>query len=109
MMRVTFLLVSLCAAVPVTVAGQAVRLEYRAQPGEQVDRLFQAHVRVTTTEPDGTSRSREVAKLGSMREQVLSASGGRYVMHLTYDSLVVRQREGVQPCGAARGAGAAGQ
>lgn len=94
MTRSILLLVSLCAAGPSAAAGQAIRLEYRAEPGEQVARLFQAHVRVTASDPDGTIRTREVAKLGSMREQVLSASGGRYALHLRYDSLVVRQREG---------------
>jgi hypothetical protein len=96
MVRPLVLLTCWGAVVPQTAAAQPVSLRYRATVGEQIDRLFQAHVRVTTT-ADGTEQTREVARLGAMREQALFSQDDRYVLHLSYDSLVVRQRDAGGP------------
>jgi hypothetical protein len=76
--------------------AQSVSLRYRATVGEQIDRLFQAHVRVTMT-GDGAGHTREVARLGTMRERALFSQDDRAVLHLSYDSLVVRQRDAGGP------------
>lgn len=92
MIRLLLVLPILGTVVPQAAAAQRMVLRYRAAVGEQIDRLFQAHVRMTTTAPDGTAGVRESARLGTMREQVLESGDDRYALHLTYDSLVVRER-----------------
>lgn len=92
MIRSLALLALAAVALPPMVAAQPVALRYRAMAGEQIDRLFQVHVRATATVPDGGVQAREMARLGTMRERSLASPDDRYVLHLSYDSLLVRQR-----------------
>ena len=87
--------VSLCLAVAAHVHGQQeLRLRFSAAPGQRVQRLFQVHTRIEARSGDGTVRVGETARLGAVREQAVAAPPTEQVLHVTFDSLRVRQREG---------------
>lgn len=79
------------------VKAQSLPLRFVATEGQEVVRLFQVHTAVSEQAPDGTTRNREAARLGRVREQVLGEIDGRLVLHLATDSLVVRSRNGAEP------------
>lgn len=74
---------------------QELRLRFSATPGQLVQRLFQVHTRIEARSGNGTVRVGETAKLGAVREQAVVSPPAEQVLHLTFDSLRVRQREGV--------------
>jgi hypothetical protein len=79
------------------VRAQSVPLAYAAREGQHVSRLFQVHTRISERAADGAVRTREAARLGSIREQVLADLDGREVVHLAFDSLLFRTRDAQGP------------
>lgn len=84
-------------------AAQEIRLAYTPVDGVEVHRVFQVYTRVTLR--DSASTTREFAELGGMREVALRGADRVRVVHLSYDSLLVRFREGDDPWREAAGRG----
>jgi hypothetical protein len=84
---------SLCAVIAAPAQGQQeLQLRFAAAPGQLVHRLFQVHTRVVARSGNAPDRVREVARLGSVRELAVASPPAEQVLHLTFDSLLVRQR-----------------
>ncbi len=84
-------------AFPAGLAAQdSLLLRYRPVPGVKVHRVFQLHTRVMGVGATGEAAgpAREAADLGGMTEVALAGPDGALIMHLVYDSLRARMREG---------------
>lgn len=89
---------ALAAAVATPARGQQeLSLRFLAAPGQRVQRLFQVHTRIEARAADAAARIRETARLGAVREQAVVSPSTEQVLHVTFDSLRVRQREGAGP------------
>jgi hypothetical protein len=85
----------LCLSAPSPARGQQeLTLRFSVTPGQRVQRLFQVHTRIEARSDDGAVRVRETARLGAVREQAVVAPPTEQVLHVTFDSLLVRQRDG---------------
>jgi hypothetical protein len=78
-------------------AADSLRMRFVAADGLALHRVFQTHTRLTVTGSDGAVRVRETADLGSMRQITLLDAEARPVLHLAFDSLKTRMREGAEP------------
>lgn len=84
-------------ALPQGLAAQdSLLLRYSPVPGVKVHRVFQSHTRITGVGATGEAAGpvREAADLGGMTEVALPGPDGELIMHLAYDSLRARMREG---------------
>ena len=90
------LVLFLAVAAP-AIGQQDLLLRFSATPGQQVQRLFQVHTRIEARAADAPVRIRETARLGAVREQAVVSPPTEQVLHATFDSLRVRQREGTGP------------
>jgi hypothetical protein len=87
---------------PRAAAGQdSLRLAFAPVLGAKVHRLFQTHTRITIVGVDTAgapvARTRDVADLGGMTQVALAGPEGALVLHLAFDSLRARARDGGQP------------
>jgi hypothetical protein len=78
--------------VAVQLQAQAVRLHFDPPDGLVLHRLFQIHTRVMRG-GEGV-RTREAVELGGVREVTLRGPAHARMLHLSYDSLRTRLREG---------------
>lgn len=78
---------------PATLQAQSVLLRFDPPDGAVLHRLFQIHTRVLRAGGD----SRESAELGGVREVTLRGRADTPMLHLAYDSLRTRLREGTGP------------
>lgn len=98
MMRRMVAGLTLCLAAAGPASGQQeLPLRFSATPGQRVHRLFQVHTRIEARAADAAVRTRETARLGAVREQAVTAPATEQVLHVTFDSLLVRQRDGDGP------------
>ncbi len=90
--RLTLLLL-LGGATPVVVDAQdSVRLRFAPVEGSRIHRVFQAHTRLAV---EGEAhQTRELAHLGGMSQVATIGVRGEPVVHLVFDSLRTRVREG---------------
>lgn len=91
------LVAAVVLAFPVGLAAQdSLLLRYRPVQGVKVHRVFQSHTRITGVAATGEAAGpvREAADLGGMTEVALPGPDGALIMHLAYDSLRARMREG---------------
>jgi hypothetical protein len=94
-----------CLGLLALVSGQvsaqdSLLLRYTPEFGATVHRLFQTHTRMTTRASDGSppgAGSRETVDLGEMVQVTAGGAGGEHVVHLAFDSLRTRVREGAGP------------
>ncbi len=100
-MTVRLAVIALAAlALPHSLAAQdSLLLRFGPVPGVSVHRVFQSHTRVTDIDAAGevAGPSREAADLGGMTEVALPGPEGALIVHLAYDSLRARVREGEDP------------
>lgn len=78
------------AASPAT--AQDVRLRFDPPDGLAFQRLFQIHTRVVVE--NGGTRTRELVELGGVREVAVRGRENAVAVHLNYDSIRTRVREG---------------
>lgn len=95
-------LAGLLVAVTAPLAAQhSVPLRFAPADGAKLHRLFQSHSRIVVLEGFGATErviaSRELADLGGVTQVALRARDGSRVVHLTFDSLRTRAREGNGP------------
>ncbi|NIM52381.1 MAG: hypothetical protein GTN62_13820 [Gemmatimonadales bacterium] len=80
------------------VAQDSLRLQFSPVRGVRIHRVFQAHTRTTVSRVDSAgamqTSTRETAELGGMTQVALEGPDGGLVVHLTFDSLRARMREG---------------
>jgi hypothetical protein len=84
-------------ALPHALAAQdSLLLRYHPVAGVKVHRVFQSHTRMTGVGTAGEAAGpvREAAVLGGLTEVALPGPDGALIMHLAYDSLRARLREG---------------
>lgn len=97
--RVALAALAVLVLPPRAAAQDSLQLRYHPVPGVKVHRVFQTHTRIVgvgeTGDPAGPVR--EAADLGGMTEVALAGPEGKLIMHLAYDSLRARMREGDEP------------
>lgn len=104
-MKAATLAISALAVLPVAARSQdLLTLRFDPADGAVLHRVFQAHTRLTVRDGE-TPRVRETADLGGIRQVALRRRAGESVVHVTFDSLRIRTREGaaawreLQPAG----------
>ncbi|UCF40421.1 MAG: hypothetical protein JSW43_11920 [Gemmatimonadota bacterium] len=97
MLRPVLVALATFTAFPLGLAAQdSLLLRYHPVAGVKVHRVFQSHTRITGVGAAGEAAgpAREAADLGGVTEVALPGPDGALIVHLAYDSLRARMREG---------------